>query len=392
MLEAGDEIAHANNNNLAGAVITGNKFLWSGTDMMSITHGLFTGHNINVVIKYNYLDHVPMGIIRKSTNNMINTQGGIAYNIVKSPNVGIVVKGMSGVSIYNNTLYQDRSTSETGRGLIDIYTNNDVTPKSVSHNTRIRNNIFYTRYQTLCINVMDQESLTGLDCDYNIYYCEAGSPKFNAGGSIITFSEWQAMGYDTHSMVINPNFKDFVNFVPATRLDYGVDLGSAWSEGLSINAKWGTTDPETAAQNGKWQVGAIVYKEVVTQPAPIPAYTGSIIYDATPSRLEMTYDLTLANIIPPASSFTVRVNNVTRNVSTVAISGSKVLLTLASPVVFGDAITVAYTRPSINPLQTVAGGQAEPLVAQTVVNNRSAPANQLPVVNISSPAKGNAFV
>ena len=114
---------------LTGQLITGNKFIWSGTDMTSITHGLFTGHNINVVIKYNYLDHVPMGIIRKSATNMINTTGGVAYNIVKNPNVGIVVKGMTGVCIYNNTLYQDRTTSETGRGLIDIYSNSDCFTK-----------------------------------------------------------------------------------------------------------------------------------------------------------------------------------------------------------------------------------------------------------------------
>ena len=91
MLEAGDEVAHTNNNNLDRAVISGNKFTWSGTDMTCITHGLFAGHNIDIVVKYNYLDHVPMAIIRKSTTNMINTSGGVAYNIVKSPNVGIVV-------------------------------------------------------------------------------------------------------------------------------------------------------------------------------------------------------------------------------------------------------------------------------------------------------------
>jgi hypothetical protein len=75
MLQAGDEEPAATNNNLEGAIITGNKFVWTGTDMKSITHGLFTGHNLNAVVKYNYLDHVPMGIIRKSGNNMANTGG-----------------------------------------------------------------------------------------------------------------------------------------------------------------------------------------------------------------------------------------------------------------------------------------------------------------------------
>jgi hypothetical protein len=77
LLLAGDETPSPTNNNLDGAIITGNRFNWSGTDMEVIPHGLFTGHNRNVIIKYNYLNHVPMGIIRKSGNNMSNSGGGI---------------------------------------------------------------------------------------------------------------------------------------------------------------------------------------------------------------------------------------------------------------------------------------------------------------------------
>jgi len=242
---------------------------------------------------------------------------------------------------------------------------------------------------------MDTESLTGLQSDYNIYYCETGSPRFKVAGSLKTFEEWQAMGYDTHSRVVNPNFKDFVSFVPSARLNYGTNLGTAWAEGLSVNAKWGTTDPEKATQNGTWQVGAIIYKEVVaeTPPPPVPVYTASVINEATPSRLEISYNLSLANIIPAASAFAVRVNSVTRSVSSVSVSGTKVLLTLASPVVYGDAVTVAYSKPSSNPLQTPEGGQAASFTAKTVTNNRNAPPpNQPPVISISSPTKSEAFV
>jgi hypothetical protein len=267
MLQAGDEEPAPTNNNLEGAIISGNKFVWTGTDMKSITHGLFTGHNLNAVVKYNYLDHVPMGIIRKSGTNMANTGGGVAYNIVKSGAVGINIKGMSNVNIYNNTLYTDRTTSETWRGLIYIYTHTDITPNSVSHGTKIFNNIFYTKHQTYCIQIADTESTTGLESDYNIFFCESGTPLFYYCGEVKTFAQWQALGYDTHSRVINPNFKDFVGFVPAARLDYGRNLGAEWAEGLSVNARWGTTDPEKATQNSTWQVGAVVYK--ATTPAPV---------------------------------------------------------------------------------------------------------------------------
>ena len=392
MLQAGDEEPAATNNNLDGAVITGNKFLWSGTDMKSITHGLFTGHNLNAVIKYNYLDHVPMGIIRKSGNNMVNTGGGVAYNIVKSGAVGINIKGMSNVNVYNNTLYTDRTTSETWRGLIYIYTHTDITPNSVSHGTKIYNNIFYTKHQTYCIQIADKESTIGLESDYNVFYCESGTPLFFYCGEVKTFAQWQALGYDAHSSVINPNFRDFNSFVPAERLDYGKDLGSAWAEGLSVNAEWGTTDPEKAMQNGSWQVGAVIQKEVVVTPPPvqIPAYSGSVVNDAAPARIEMTFSLSLAAIIPATQAFMVIVNDSPRTVSSVSVSGSKVLLTLASPVTYGDRVTIAYNKPSSNPLQTPEGGQVATFNAQTVTNNRSAPVNSPPLINIASPTKSSA--
>jgi uncharacterized repeat protein (TIGR02059 family) len=391
MLQAGDEEPAPTNNNLEGAVITGNRFVWAGTDLKSITHGLFTGHTRNAVIKYNYLDHVPMGIIRKSGNNMSDTGGGVAYNIVRSGAVGINIKGMSNVRIYNNTLYNDRTTSETWRGLIYIYTHIDVTPQSVSHGTKIYNNIFYTKHQTFCIQIADTESAVELESDYNIFYCETGTPMFSYCGSPKTFAEWQALGYDTHSRIINPNFKDLTGFVPAVRLDFGKDLGSTWAEGLSINAKWGTTNPETATQNGVWQVGAIIHKEVVVTPPPVqvPTFSGAVINDAAPSRIELSFSLALATIVPAISAFSVSVNGTSRGVTAVAVSGTKVLLTLASPVTYGDRVTLTYTKPAANPLQTPAGGQVATISAREVTNNRVSPANSPPVINISSPTKSS---
>ncbi len=51
MLQAGDEDPAPTNNNLDGEIITGNKFTWNGTDMTSVTHGVFTGYNINAILK-----------------------------------------------------------------------------------------------------------------------------------------------------------------------------------------------------------------------------------------------------------------------------------------------------------------------------------------------------
>ncbi|MBE0676077.1 MAG: hypothetical protein IH591_15585, partial [Bacteroidales bacterium] len=240
-------------------VITGNSFTWNGTDPDSWTHALFTGYNLGVIIKYNYLTNTPNGIQRKS-NGMTDVSGVVAYNIIKNPKVGIVVKGMNGVRIYNNTLYCDKTPAETGRGLIDIHTNTDNGINAPSTGVKVFNNIFYTKYQTYSINVMDQESLVGFESDYNVFYCETGSPFFNAGGITKTFTEWQALGYDLHSVIINPAFNNFNDFVPAERLDYGTNLGQEFQSGLAVDAIWGTTDPRKVTQNGTWQVGARIYE------------------------------------------------------------------------------------------------------------------------------------
>lgn len=368
MLQAGDERAASTNNNLDNALITGNKFIWKGTDMTCITHGLFTGHNSNVTAKYNYLNEVPMGIIRKSTTNMSNTGGAVAYNIVKGGAVAVVVKGMSNVNIYNNTLYSNRTTSQTWRPLINVYTNNDSDPHSVSHGTKIFNNIFYTKYQTFAISIDDNESLTGLKCDYNIYWCESGSPRFSVAGSTKTFAQWQAMGYDLHSVVMNPKFKDFESFIPQVRLNFGTDLGEEWKSGLSVNAKWGNTDPETADQNGVWQVGAVIYGAPVVEKVA-PAYTGSSIKNAAPTVLEINFDTTMADIIPALSAFSVKVNSVSDTITSIVVEGSIIKLTLLKPVLYGDVVTFSYIKPDTNALASAGGALAAALTDKPVINS-----------------------
>jgi len=392
LLSAGDEVPGAYNSNLNGAIISGNMITWNGSPEIGIIpHGIFTGYNINVKVKHNYLNRVPMAIIRKS-NGMTDLSGAVAYNIIKDPGIGVVVKGMNGVKIYNNTFYSALAAAQTNRALIDIYENPSVTPAGSATGTKIFNNIFYTKNNLKNISIA-ATCLSGFESDYNVFYCESGTPVFAVDGALKTFAQWQAMGYDRHSVVINPGFKDFINFVPATRLDYGTDLGSAWSEGLSVNARWGSISPETTLQNGKWQVGAVIHKEVIVTPpqVQIPAYSGSLINESTPARIDITFSLSLANVTPPVSAFTVMVNNVQRSVNSVSVSGVKVYLTLSNPIAYGDKITIAYAKPSSNPIQTPEGGQAATFSALSVTNNRTAPVNSPPVINLSSPTKSTGY-
>jgi uncharacterized repeat protein (TIGR02059 family) len=124
----------------------------------------------------------------------------------------------------------------------------------------------------------------------------------------------------------------------------------------------------------------------------IPVYLSSVIENTTPSRLEMNYSLSLVNVIPAASAFTVTVNSVTRGVSSVAISGTKVLLNLSSPVVSGNTVKIAYIKPITNPLQATTGGHAGSLTAQTVTNKCAATEGiKAPIITISSPSVNSIF-
>lgn len=151
------------------------------------------------------------------------------------------------------------------------------------------------------------------------------------------------------------------------------------------------TNPLQTSAGG--QVASFTDQNVTNKVAAIPVYANSVIENASPSILTITYNMSLANIVPAPSAFSVRVNSTARTISSVAVSGTRITLTLSSPVVYGDAVTVAYTKPSINPLQTLAGGQAGSFTDIHVSNNCVAPvSNQAPIVSISSPTKSTAFV
>jgi hypothetical protein len=131
---------------------------------------------------------------------------------------------------------------------------------SGSSGTKIKNNIFYTVNRIYNIAIYDSASLSGFESDYNIFYCQAGSPVFSYLGKYLTFVQWQALGYDTHSKNINPKFRDFIDFVPSEPLYHGTDLGELWHDGLSVSAKWiPGSSPAISRQNGTWQTGARIH-------------------------------------------------------------------------------------------------------------------------------------
>lgn len=256
MVPAGFDNENFRINYLDNAAITGNKIEWKGTE--GTTHGIFVGYNINQTIKYNYCDRIPLGIIFKSGKaggpNMTCTTGGMAYNIIKNSDYGVSVKGINGVQIFNNTFYSDKKYGV----LLMIFANQSFTPLVYSTGAKIKNNIFYTVNRIACIDV-ESGGLKDFESDYNVFYCESGDPVINVDHVTISFADWQSLGYDKHSLVINPQFNNTVEFVPVSRLNYGINLGPLWQDGLSTKAVWSTVNPALVKQDDNWQVGARIY-------------------------------------------------------------------------------------------------------------------------------------
>ena len=92
------------------------------------------------------------------------------------------------------------------------------------------------------------------------------------------------------------------------------------------------------------------------------------------STLSIAYDEPLdTGSVPATSAYAPMVNGSPRGVSNVAVAGSGVTLTLASPVVVTDSVTLSYTAPGTNPVQDLAGNDAPSFTDATVTNQTQPP-------------------
>ena len=90
---------------------------------------------------------------------------------------------------------------------------------------------------------------------------------------------------------------------------------------------------------------------------------------AVGTMLVLDYNEPLDNLpLPSIGDFDVKVNNLTRNVASVAISNDSVKITLSSAIIIGDNIQISYTAGT-NPIQDISGNDAANFTNQTVTNN-----------------------
>ncbi len=359
--------------NVDGITVSGNKIfngsVLGGVAGIYITNNNASFGNRNVIIKDNLINQWGAGInIDASTiTGSVSLINNIVYQISANPCLLISdsdIPATAKLTIYNNTLITEKN---------DLCIMID---KGIANGGSVvaKNNIigwlnpvgsyYYYWYWGGTISGT-------FICDNNLYWNSSSGTPFYSGHSARDWTSWTTnLRLDAHG--VGPNTDPlFRNLSGSYLQDLDFDLQSS-SPAINAGTDVGlTTDYAGNPISGLPDIGAFEY--IPAQLPPAPVYQNSIVTDAAPSVITMSYNLDLANIVPVASAFAVRVNSSARSVNSVSVSGKQVSLTLASAIAFGDAVTVAYTKPSSNPLQSTQGGQAESFPARTVTNDFSPP-------------------
>ena len=118
--------------------------------------------------------------------------------------------------------------------------------------------------------------------------------------------------------------------------------------------------------NFAWIDGQEVTVSANLAPAP-----ESATVDGTTLVLTHSEDLDTGSV-PAASAYTVRVDGNGTTPSSVSVGTRTVTLTLATPVIDGQVVTVSYDMPASNPLQDVSGRNAPAFNNFAVTNNTEA--------------------
>jgi uncharacterized repeat protein (TIGR02059 family) len=309
---------------------------------------------------------------------------------------GIHIHNAHEIEISKNTLFDNGSGSKDFGAQI-IYIHDTYSADDPIRNLNVNNNIFFAK--TVDQKIMSFSTITNDissmgSSDYNCYakpldntyIARTWLNGWNSTATYRSLSDWRSLSGKDGNSFISPISLTDVNRI---RFEYN---STNSNKAIALNGNYidvkGTKYSGTLTLPPFSSVVLMVDPNASTPPPPaaIPVYVSSVIENATPARLELTYNLSLAGTVPATSAFTVTVNSTNRTVSAVAVSGTKVILTLSSPVVYGNTVTVGYTKPSTSPLQTSAGGQAVTISAQPVTNKVAA------VVTTPPPAPLPAYV
>jgi uncharacterized repeat protein (TIGR02059 family) len=310
------------------------------------------------------------------TRNVVITGNTVAHCSTS----GIFLHNSHEIEVSNNTLF-DNGSGNSDYGSQILFVHDNYSPDDPIRNITLNNNIFFAKtlaqnVLSFCTNASDIPSLGTTDYNCyakpidNSYIARTWEGGWYSTATNRSLSNWQSyLGQDRNSY----SSPISINNIDKIRFEY-----NASNSNKTVSLDGSYIDAKGAKYSGTITLLPFTSSVLMVDPNPsappaTPVYISSAIENISPSVIELTYNLTLANIVPAASAFTVQVNSVARSVTSVSVSGTKVLLTLSSPVAYGNTVTVSYTAPSSSQLQTSAGGLAASVSAQSVTNRINAP-------------------
>ena len=365
--------------NINGLFINGNH-LFNGPLGGSQGAILFDNNIKNSAVSNNFIQNWCYSIA--FNENALSGKIVINNNIIYSHGVAVIceIAGsfIGELDLYNNSILINPTSTYSQ----PIRFNNTIIPAGSF--VKVTNNIigfldpYYSgRY------IMSPSTTNGVvEIDYNLYWNSSRSDPYYSQGAY-NWTDWNKLGYDIHSL--NNTDPLFKNASGAFSLPSDFELQSnsiAIDAGINLGI---TTDFFGKPISGTPDMGAIETQEGEYT----PKYLNSVIEDATPTKLEMTYNAILDKKIPPPGDFKVMINESTSNIVTaVTISDNKVLLTLTNAIAYNQKVTVSYTKSGTIWLQTSSGNPAADLSNELVTNNckdKTLP-NKSPVPVINYPA------
>jgi parallel beta-helix repeat protein len=177
------------------------------------------------------------------------------------------------IQLLNNTIVQ----AEDGRWAINISDDACI-------NNKIFNNIILTFHDWRGSIVIPKSPLSGFESDYNVIMDRFSADDDN---SVITLSEWQALGYDSHSIITSPAE------VFAGPNDYHLHPKSpALDAGLTLPTVKADIEGRSRPQGAAYDIGAYEFPGALSNQSFVPAVfstgelvisDGTIIYTSSES-------------------------------------------------------------------------------------------------------------
>jgi hypothetical protein len=171
--------------------------------------------------------------------------------------------------IYNNTLIGQDTTA----GIAMVLSGTGL---KVKNNLIVNKQIGISSYETTHDTVFSLPS----DSDYNVWILQTGTNfKFDDGAINYSWAQWQALGYDSHSITTNPNLSaSYYLQAGSSAIGLGADLTSVGISALN-------SDKNTSARpsGSVWDAGVYNYSVDNTAPSVtafvIPATASSLTVD-----------------------------------------------------------------------------------------------------------------